>query len=195
MSIRAFLGIELAPRLRDSLDSCAEAIRCESRAWRGEKWVPKENMHVTLRFMGMLADDDVERVMEVTARACEGIAEYPLMVGELQALPRPRAAAMLWATLAEGSGQTAALASAIEDAVIDLGHERNPRPFSAHITLARARKPLPMPFDALDAGNRVLYATGEREKKMSVRGVTLFSSTLTPHGPLYEEIARAPLSG
>ncbi len=87
------------------------------------------------------------------------------------------------------------LASAIEDALVPLGHERSAKAFSSHITLVRARKPRAIPFEALDAGNRFLYAATDRDKKMSVRGVTLYSSTLTPRGPVYEELAFASFAG
>ncbi len=73
MSVRAFLGIGLPPHARTTLEGCAAAIRAESRAWSGEKWVAPENLHVTLRFLGQIEEDDLAPTMEavrVAAEAC-----------------------------------------------------------------------------------------------------------------------------
>jgi 2'-5' RNA ligase len=195
VSIRAFLGIGLAPQVRTTLNTCTAAIQAESRAWRDEKWVAAENLHVTLKFLGTVEESDLGEIVDACTRGCQCIPQYSLTLGEIVAKPRLRTASMLWATLDEGESQTAALATAIEGALATVGVESTTRPFSAHITIARARKPKQVPFEALDAGNRALYAAGEREKKMSVRGITLFSSTLTPRGPLYQELAHVPFAG
>ncbi len=195
MSIRAFLGIGLAPQVRTTLNACTAAIQAESRAWRDEKWVSPENLHVTLKFLGAVEEAELSGIIQACTRGCEGLPEYSLTLGEIQAKPRLRTASMLWTTLAEGEAQTATLATAIERELATVGIEPTTRPFSAHITIVRARKPKQVPFEALDAGNRALYAAGEREKKMSVRGITLFSSTLTPRGPLYQELAHVPFTG
>lgn len=193
--MRAFLGIELAPQVRTTLNACTAAIRAESRAWRDEKWVSAENLHVTLKFLGTVEDDDLSQIIEACTRGCASFSEYSVTLGEIKALPRMRTASMLWSTLSDGESQTAALADAAERELTAAGIEKTPRAFSAHITIARARKPKQITFEALDAGNRVLYAADEREKKMSVRGITLFSSTLTPRGPLYQELAHVPFAG
>ena len=195
MSIRAFLGIRLAPQVQSTLEACEEAIRAESRGWRGEKWVSAQNLHVTVKFLGTMEEESLESVTDAVTRTCGSASEYSLVLGDVQAVPRLRAATMIWATLAEGEEATAGLVAATEAELAPLGIAPESRGFSGHITLARARRPKPIGFEALDAANRVLFATGEREKRMSVRGITLYSSTLTPRGPLYEELAFVPFAG
>lgn len=195
MSVRAFLGIGLAPHVRTTLGMSAAALRAESRPWRGEKWVPEENLHVTLKFLGTVEESNIDGIIEAVTAAAAEYAEYPLALRELHAIPRLRAAQMIWATLAEGETVTAALADSIDRQLEPLGFEVPARPFTAHITLARAHRPKAIAFDAIDAGNRILYVATDREKRMSVRGITLYSSTLTPRGALYEELAIVPLMG
>ncbi len=195
MSVRAFLGIGLAPQVRTTLGSCGAALRETSREWRGEKWVPEENLHVTLKFLGTVAPDSLDEIVDVLRVVCEESAEYELSIGDVQAIPGLRAASMLWATLSEGESRTAELAASIDQALTTLDAPPQSRPFTAHITLARAHRPKAVPFDALDACNRALFGADARDKRMSVRGITLYSSTLTPRGALYEELAFVPFAG
>jgi len=193
--MRAFLGIELAPNVRQTLGACCDAIRRESIPWRAEKWVAEENLHVTLKFLGQVPETALTEIERAVARACEQMGEYPLTLGAVEAIPRPRATAMLWGTTTDGAEETANLAAELERRLSAVGYERSDKPFKAHITLVRTRKPRAMPFEALDAANRLLFGAEERETRMSVRGVTLYSSTLTPHGPVYEELSFVPLPG
>ena len=41
------------------MDACA-AVKDVDPAWRHEKWVPRQNIHVTLKFVGDIAEDDLE---------------------------------------------------------------------------------------------------------------------------------------
>ncbi len=195
MSVRAFLGIGLAPNIRTTLGSSAAALRSTSRSWRGEKWVPEENLHVTLKFLGTVEDSAVDGIVNAVTEAVAESPEYALTLGEIHAVPRLRAASMVWVTLAEGEATTRSLAGDIDRRLQVLGLEPPSRPFTGHITLARAHRPTTIEFDAIDAGNRVLFASTDRDKRMSVRGITLYASTLTPRGALYEELAIVPLKG
>lgn len=195
MDIRAFLGIELAPNVRRTLGQCCDAIRRESIPWRTEKWVSEENLHVTLKFLGAVPETAVPEIDRAVSRACEQLGEYLLVLGAMIAVPRLRATSMVWGTAAEGAEETATLAEALERQLSAVGHTRSDKPLKAHITLVRARTPRPMAFEILDAANRLLLSTDERETRMSVRGITLYASTLTPHGPVYEELSFVPLPG
>ncbi|MCE5191441.1 MAG: RNA 2',3'-cyclic phosphodiesterase [Actinomycetia bacterium] len=195
MSVRSFLGIALEPHVRDSLEACMTSISAESPAWRAEKWVPSENLHVTIEFLGSVEDTALEDVRAAVAGVCADARAYPLSLDTVKPVPRARAASMLWATLAEGDSPTCALAKAIGRALAPLGFEPPARPFSAHVTLARARRPRPIELEALEAGNRSLLERDATEKRMSVRGITLYASTRTRHAPVYREIAFVPFAG
>ncbi len=195
MSVRAFLGIRLAPNVRQTLVDCCDAMRRESIPWRAEKWVAEENLHVTLKFLGPVSETAFPEIERAVSRACEQMGEYQLALGAVAAVPRLRATSMLWGTASEGAEETATLAEGLERRLSAVGYDRSDKPFTTHITLVRARKPRQMSFEVLDAANRLLFAADERDTRMSVRGVTVFSSTLTPRGPVYEELSFVPLPG
>ena len=70
-SVRCFVGIPLADSLAASLATACEAIRREAPAWRDEKWVAAENYHVTVRFLGEIADDSADQLLSVLETVAE----------------------------------------------------------------------------------------------------------------------------
>ncbi len=63
-----------------------------------------------------------------------------------------------------------------------------------HITLVRSRRPRRVSTEALEAGDKIIRRAPV-ECFLSVERFTLYSSTLTPTGPVYEKIASVPLKG
>jgi 2'-5' RNA ligase len=137
---------------------------------QGVKWVPPENLHITLRFLG---DADVDEVSD-----------------RLDQVLLPAATAVLgpaFDLLGERSLVTPVtgiddLAAVVRDAVRGLGTERERRRFQGHITVARlARNARPhrsagRPFDA----------------SFDVDEVALVASTLTDAGAVYETVGAWP---
>ncbi len=193
MPARAFVGIPLTDDYTHALETARERLLDVSPSWAGEKWVASENLHVTLLFIGQLADSLVGSASDALAEAADAIPEFDLELSGLRAVPSSRRARMIWAELADPSGRCAALAASIAGALEPFDAERDEgRPFRAHITLARARTPRPVAAEAIDSATTALLASGA-SPVMSVRGFTLYASTLGRHGPTYESLAEIPL--
>lgn len=191
---RAFFAIGLDERVRGILVRACDAFRSEAPAWRSEKWVAPENLHLTLAFLGEVPDGVLAALVEHAAPLVRAQPPFMLALGDVRAVPRPRAATMLWCTVSAGEPEAAQLATAVSEAAASHGIALPDRPFAAHITLVRARQPRPAPADALAAAAEELAAAGAAGT-MSVPDVMLCSSTLTPRGPVYSTVARLPLLG
>ncbi|MDO9556950.1 MAG: RNA 2',3'-cyclic phosphodiesterase [Coriobacteriia bacterium] len=194
MSVRTFIGIGLPLLMRQTLVSAQQAMRDTSPAWRDEKWVAEENLHVTVKFLGQLPNDLVTEVSNTLVTAAATLGAFQIRLGTILAVPRSHSATMLWAGIEEGRDATVDLAVALDLALASAGFSAETRPFRPHITLVRARSPRRVAFETIDAGDRAIHVSDDRSKRMSVRGVTLFSSTLTPYGPVYEERSFAPFA-
>jgi RNA 2',3'-cyclic 3'-phosphodiesterase len=200
--MRAFVAITLPDVTRAALARACEAFVEAAPDRSGEKWVPEQNLHVTVEFIGNLEDDAVPGVVDCLAAACGRIRPFDLVVGDVVAKPggsRPR---MLWARFAEGVEPARTLAEAVRDALVEaVGLEAEKRAYTPHVTLVRFRLPRRVPADALDAANAVLDAVapscggpgGPSPAIVSVRCVTLMSSRLGRLGPTYAEVASIPL--
>ena len=191
--VRTFLGIALAGPVVTTLEHTAQAITDTSPAWRGEKWVPAENLHITVRFLGDVPGDDVPALKTLMAEVTSRHPTHDITLVDVTALPRTRSANMIWATFGGGIDATATLAGELSESLASAGYGRPEHPFAPHATLVRARRPRAIAQDALDAARRVIEDASVPERTMSVAGVTLFASTLTPRGPRYHVLGVARL--
>jgi len=186
--MRVFIGIDLPDAWREALAAGGDAIKAAEPKWEREKWVPTENLHITLKFMGDLPDDTAQFLGADLERALQGFAPFTLPLHRAL-LPSPEAkrASMLWTTLGDPEGRALELLSRIEDVAADYGVVPESRHFHPHITLVRARSP--RFIKSADEAARVIEAALPADRTMSVPSVTVFRSTLTKSKPLYERLA------
>ncbi len=151
----------------DVLDRLADIERPKDQ---GVKWVPQENLHITLRFLGDADEDDVAARLDETLLPAASAVVGPAfdLLGE-RSLISPVA----------GVDE---LADAVRQALRGLGTEPERRRFQGHITVARlARRARPR----RSAGRRF-------DATFAVTEVALVSSTLLDTGAVYETIATWP---
>jgi len=179
--IRAFIAV----RMSDAVEAALADFIGELRSPRdGVRWVRRSNLHVTLKFLGpaveVAALDSLAGPLRSTASATEPFEFRAHGVGGFPDLVRPR---VIWAGLA-GDG-LAALAGRVEQAARGCGFEREPRPFSGHLTIGRVRD-----LRGYRATRARLAAARERDFGVSrVDSMTLYRSILSPAGSTYEALA------
>lgn len=141
--------------------------------------VPPANWHITLRFLGWAADDQVDRIVHGVA---SGLATKPFRVrfGGLGAFPKPRKATVVWLAVAHGGDGLAELAAVCEDAVQRAGFTAEERPYHAHLTLSRVRP-------AEDVGG-LIDAFPPFDVRMTVSRITVYESLLRPGGAEYHPV-------
>lgn len=137
---------------------------------QGVRWIPRENLHVTLRFLGDADEADVAGALgRATWRATTARLGPAIDVLGDHSLVLP----------VSGVDELAATAARATEG---LGTHRSRRPFHGHLTVARlARRARPHRAVGLRCG-----AT------FDVDEVALVASTLTPDGARYETLATWP---
>jgi len=138
-------------------------------------------LHITLKFFG-----ETDKNSSIEEKMKEIEKEFPSFNVSLKgigAFPSPKRAKILWVGVEEGKNNMVELFSTIENKASNLGFEKEMRKFHPHITFARVKKGkyrLPENIDfSFDS--------------FPVHEVTLFKSTLTPKGPIYEVLSEVPL--
>lgn len=184
--IRAFIAIELPADIGRALAALQKRLGGHGLNLR---WVRPQNIHLTLKFLG---DIEADRIPAISA-AMQGVADaspaFQLAVQGLGVFPGIRRARVLWTGLGGATEELLALHRRLEDALADLGMERENRPFKGHLTLARIKKPVD-PGKLLDA----LQAEGSfAGLPLAVNELVLFRSRLRPTGAEYTVLARCPI--
>jgi 2'-5' RNA ligase len=136
--LRAFIAIELDAALRRATVAAIRSLR-ESPGGDRFRWARPETLHVTLRFLGDIEPARVPALGQALRAEAAGVAPFALELGALGAFPslrRPRAVFFHIGPEAP----LAALAAAVERAVVAAGFSPETRPFRPHLTLGRARR-------------------------------------------------------
>lgn len=178
--IRLFVGLVLPDPLRETLAALHAPIP-------GARWVPRENLHLTLHFIGEVdahtaADIDI-------ALGHVDVAAFALQVegiGQFASRGRVRA---LWAGVACNQALER-LQARVETACRRLGHGGDGRRFLPHITLARCPELPETRVAPFFAAHRGFVAVA-----VEIESFALFSSTLGSGGPVYRVEASYPLEG
>lgn len=149
----------------------------------GARFVPVENLHCTLSFLGGVEAERVPVVSAAIAESVAGLVDFPSFLDGIGAFPSERRARVLWVGLGDPAGGLAVLAEAVLEGLDRTGFPRERRPFHAHVTLARLSSP-----------SRVdLAAPAIDRSRFVVDRVTLFQSVLRGKSPpRYDPLATFP---
>jgi 2'-5' RNA ligase len=190
--VRCFVGVKLSSEFADACHRARELIQREDAAWRDQKWVPDENLHVTLRFIGTVRDEDIDDVRAAVGATLKPTRAFDLAFDGLRAFPALRKCRMLWVAYLDPDEQCAGLARQLETAVPRTDGRQDHRRFRAHATIVRARRPGKVSQAALVMANHEFDST---PRIMSVGEATLFSSELEGPSPVYRAIGTWRLAG
>lgn len=184
--MRAFVAIEIDEAVRCALAAFVEEL---DRPRQPVKWTAPENIHLTLKFLGDVAEDRVAQAAQIVGDCAQGIGPFALTARGTGAFPNVQRPRVIFAAAQDERDAAHELARRLDERMAELGVAREERPFQCHLTLGRVREPLSLP--ALSAK---LTAASEREfGKMTATQVTLFESKLTPRGPIYRAVERMAL--
>ncbi len=184
--MRLFLAIEVPSDLRDRLAVVQHELPDD--AWR---WVSRENLHLTLKFLGETDPNQVlplsEAIETITARR----RGFELSLSGLDLLPPPeknRLAKVLYAGIDRGREELTTLAAEVEEAASEAGFKPDRHRFRGHATLARVRR------GKRPQGTALLLDrwTGREFGSWFCNEVVLFESVLGKRGPTYTKMARFP---
>jgi RNA 2',3'-cyclic 3'-phosphodiesterase len=179
--LRLFVAFDVPQSVRDAV---GDAVAPWRERYPRAKWVPKQNQHVTLKFLGSTWPRLVEWVHEMVAAAARANEPVRTRVTGLGAFPNEGRARVLWAGLDDAEGRLARIAAALDESVArEFAPEK--RGFTPHLTVAR--------FDPAVK----LVGLGEvnpASEPFDIDGIVLYRSHLRRPAPVYEPLARFPLA-
>jgi 2'-5' RNA ligase len=184
--MRVFVAINPTAAVRARL---GEAVRELREAGFPIRWVPTENVHLTLKFLGEVPEKQLPELFSAVERAVSGIGTFEMHLGGFGAFPSLRRPSVVW-TGVELGPTLAGLQRQVEDALAELGFPREERSFHPHLTLGRARKRAAVAeFRGLDELIQRLEYSGS----FHVETVDVMRSRLMPAGAIYDVIRAAGL--
>lgn len=185
--MRTFIAMDLDQDIRERL---AEVQNRFDAPQQRINWVHADQLHVTLKFLGEAPHEDINKVCTLVAEASARVPAFDFEVRGVAAVP-PRAGAlrMLWAGVADETGLLSVLHDELDKALSGLNFRQDQRGFVPHITLARIKLVSRPGLVRATAGELAETSFGIQHAAHAV----VYASHLTPAGPIYAPLARAPL--
>ena len=172
--MRTFIAINFGEELRERL-SCFNGPPV-----KGVKWVEKENLHLTLVFLGEAVTEANLKAVKDAMRCFAGFRSFELTVSNTGAFPdfeRPR---VLWAGIEKGREELSGMYAVLRGKLFKAGFMFEDR-FSPHVTLGRVgKKP---DNNLIYRFRRHSFAAGEM-----IGRVDLMESFSGPSGPAYRTL-------
>ncbi len=132
--IRSFVAILLDDTVRAAVASAIERLRLLGRA---VAWVPPQNLHLTIQFLGGQSEERLAAAEAALEDAVGSSAPIDVTfhgIGAFPGLVRPR---ILWIGIAHGALEVRALQTRVSDALAARGFPREERPWHPHLTIGR----------------------------------------------------------
>lgn len=185
-TIRAFIAIELNLETRELLSS----IQIELKKTRADvKWVKPENIHLTIKFLGNINSDQANEIKKILSEVARENNQFDIDLSEVGAFPKKEYPRVIWVGVEKNKDKVAKIAADLEERIVNLGIPKEDRPFQSHITIGRVRSN----DNRADLVDKLKTITLAQKPSLLISKLTLFKSTLSPSGPIYEILSEANL--
>jgi 2'-5' RNA ligase len=146
------------------------------------KAVEPENIHITLRFLGNVRLETVEKVFAEMQKT--QFVAFDVKINGLGAFPTPKYPRVVWAGMTQGADQLRGIFSQLEPRLQGLGFTPDPKGFSPHLTIARVRSGR----NKAELGKFIGENSGYEFGVVRAACLRLKKSELTPRGPIYSTL-------
>jgi RNA 2',3'-cyclic 3'-phosphodiesterase len=187
--LRAFIAVEIPLEIQRNIHRETAVFRkgIDSLV----RWVPAENMHLTVKFLGDVSPSNVEFLIQMLRNEAENVHCFSIHLAGLGAYPSLKRPRVLYIGMQAPAGLDA-LQRGIEASSRRLGYESEERPFSPHLTLGRVKQNV-----TASEQQKIRHAIEGTQVDVlgtaSVDSVHLYKSELQPGGSVYTRLYSAPL--
>ena len=189
--MRIFIAIEIPQNIRVKITEITDYLQSKTSP-TAVKWVDYENLHLTIKFIGETKQEKIEEITKVLSQSLAHQAPFSLEIGGLGMYPNNTNPRVIWLGVTGGE-PLIAMHNILDQNLARLGIQREGRPFSPHLTIARLRRNT----DAASSktiGRTLSQFRVDSLGLFNIDRVQLFQSVLTPSGPIYKTLFSVPLN-
>jgi len=188
--LRAFIAVEIPLEIHQAIEKQTAPIRAALNKSL-VRWVPTDNIHLTLKFLGDVSPANIEMLAQLLNVEVGQHQPFEMEFGRLGAFPNPKRPRVIWIGIQAPAGLEA-LQHGIEAATATLGYPPEKRPFSPHLTIGRVKQKVG------STGMQKIRSALEDTRVGSlgtarVTSVHLFKSDLKATGAVYTRLFSVPL--
>jgi 2'-5' RNA ligase len=186
LRMRLFIAVTVPDEVRAQLAELQQGMK---RLPVDVRWIAPENFHLTLKFLGEVADGLLPGVEAALAAAAAAVPPFTAAFRGAGAFPRPQSPRIVWAGISDGAAELQRLAARVDEECGRLGFGREKRAFSPHLTIGRVRSRQNLPLLV----KRIAALADAAAGTFPVTEIVLMRSMLHPAGAEYTVVRSAPL--
>ena len=187
--MRCFIAIDIDEQIRKALADLQQELQGKADIKRGDaKWVNPDNIHLTLKFLGEIKDEQIMDICNITGDVAGRHKAFELDIESVGHFGG-KSARVLWVGTGQNVDKLLQLQQDLEQQLDLAGWPKEARKFSGHLTLCRIRN--------ARAGAKLAQLAREYKDyelgTMPADSVSVYQSQLTPQGPIYTVLGRYEL--
>ncbi|MCB1196324.1 RNA 2',3'-cyclic phosphodiesterase [bacterium] len=188
--LRLFFAVEFPDTFRETITNFFLPYhRCSPLI----KWIPAQNLHITIRFLGNLPSHQVSTLYSILQTVSDNITSFDLSVHSCGVFPSCIKPSVLWTGIAQGALECATIASMTNRLLCSHGFPNDSLSFKPHITVARTKK-VTNQKKIIGLYDEILAESANQTfGTCAIQRISLIHSTLTQHGPIYSTVVSSPL--
>ena len=191
--MRLFVSLELSPAAIEEIATFINDM--PTMAGDNVRWTRRENVHLTLLFLGDTPTERIPAVREQLELAAANTGPFTLKLGETGAFPSYHSPKILWIGLDGDVKRLMQLQGRIEGALRSINFKPERRQFTPHITVGRAERDLE-PQYAGDVGFSWRRSVLPPERaEIPVTEIQLLRSQFQDGHAVYSKLLSVPLGG
>ena len=178
--IRAFLAIDLDDDLKPKINKIIKEFKqIDTRI----KYVELANLHLTLKFFGDIDTNGLKLLEDAIANVVSEFDPFKIKISGCGAFPNNNHIKVIWVGI-EDDSILKDLHDRMDEEFVRIGFDKD-RKFSTHLTIGRMKSAKNKDKVKSTIEEFSNFEIGE----MEVSQISLKKSTLTPRGPIYEDIS------
>ena len=190
--LRAFIAVEIPSSLQHTIQESTASLR-QSLGDEIVRWVPPQNIHLTLKFLGDISTSNLDLIKQMLISETAQQKCFEMQAEGIGSFPNSRRPRVIWVGL-HAPAALESLQPTIESAAARLGYASDEKSFSPHLTIGRVKQNLSSSEiqrirAALEATRIGLLGTAR------VDAIHLFKSDLQRSGSVYTKLFSAKCGG
>lgn len=177
--LRAFLAIDVDEELKAKM---YRVIKEFQKIDANIKYVDLENIHLTLKFFGDIDTEGIDLLSSKISQVVSNFDRFAIKIKGCGAFPNTSRIKVIWLGI-DDDQLIRQLHDELDKEFVQLGFDEDKR-FSSHLTIGRMK--------SAKGKNKVKSTIEEFSEvdigEMEVDKIILKKSTLTPSGPIYEDL-------
>ncbi len=181
--MRIFIAVELPDKIKEKIDTLITYFKTQLPK-QALKWVRKENLHLTIKFIGEFPEDEIPKIKTIIDEVLTNQSEFSFSIEGLGMFPNSDNPRVIWLGIT-GGDPLISIHQQLNLSLAQIGVKTDHRPLSPHLTIARVRQGIDR-ATLSQIGNSLSEFRVDTLGSIIVDHITLFQSNLKPAGPHYK---------